>query len=103
MFASRRNGDGIADLYLASLAVNADAASAVGDVINLLRPDMIMFLRAAAGGQARFGQALVADGGIAMRKPLADFPAVFGGKRRDFVEIFYIHKTDYPQWPGAGS
>jgi hypothetical protein len=44
-----------------------------------------MLLRAAACGQACFGQALVADAGIAMRQEFPYFRAVFGDEGRHLV------------------
>ena len=52
---------------------------------------MEMFLRRAADRQPRLGQALVADGGVAVRQQFADFRAVLGDERRDFIEIFHVH------------
>ena len=91
-----QNGNSIADFDLAGFAIDAHAAGAVGDVIDFLGLDMIMFLRAAAGGQARFSQALFTNAGIAVREQFADFRAVLGDERRNFVEIFDVHKIDLP-------
>ena len=44
------------------------------------------------GGEAGFGEALVANGGIAVGEEFADFGAVFGEEGGDVVEIFYVHK-----------
>ena len=56
---------------------------------------MKMLLRARAGGQSRLGQALIADGGIAVRQQFADFRAVLGDERRDLIQIFDVHKFSF--------
>ena len=95
MLLPRWNRNGITHFHLAGFALNPHAPAAVSDVINFLRPDMVMLLRAAADRQARLSQALVANGGIAMRQQFPDFRAVLGGKRRDLVQILDVHARDY--------
>src|SRR5674476_1192479 len=73
VFVSGRNGDGVPCPHLVRFVFDADFSGAVRDVINLLALGMKMFLRCAADGQARFGETLIADGGVTMREQFADF------------------------------
>jgi hypothetical protein len=91
VFAAGRDGDGVAGFYIARFAFDANPSLAVRDVIYFLGLDVIMFLRARAGRQTRFRQALVADDGIAMRQQFTDFGTVLGNKRCKVVEILDIH------------
>ena len=86
-----RNGDGVPRPDFAQLARDADFSRAVRDEINFFRARMKMFLRARADGQPRLGEALVADGGIAVREEFADFRAVLGDESGDFVEVLDVH------------
>ena len=61
VFQAGRNGDCVTGLHRAFLRVNPYPARAGGDEINLLRARMVMLLRAAAHGQPRFRQALIAN------------------------------------------
>lgn len=63
-----RNRNRVARLHFLSFAVNAQPSGALSDVINFFRLGMIMLLRTAADRHARFGQALIANGRIAMRQ-----------------------------------
>ena len=45
-------------------------------------------------GQARFGETLVADGGVAIGEKFANFRAIFGDERGHSVQIFDFHKID---------
>jgi hypothetical protein len=92
-----QNGDSIASFDVADFTINANAPGAMGDIINFLGLDMIMLLRAAAGGQPRFGQALVANGRIAVREQLPDFRAILGSERHDVVQVFDVHKFGLPK------
>src|SRR5208283_5633832 len=85
------NGNGVAGFYVARFAFDANPSRAVRNVIYFLGLDVIMFLRARAGRQTRFRQALVADDGIAMRQQFTDFRTVLGEKRCKIVEILNIH------------
>lgn len=94
--------DGVAGFDLADFPINAHPPGAVGDAINFLGVNVKMFLRAAARGQARFGQALIANGGIAVREEFADFRPVLGDERRDFVQVPDVHGMDLPD-PESGN
>src|ERR1017187_5656970 len=48
--------------HVLDFLVDTNSSHSVGDVINLLRHDVIMFLCAHAGSQSRLRQTLVADG-----------------------------------------
>jgi len=85
------NGDGICGFDLTQFAFDPNPPRAARDVVDLLGVRMVMLLCAAAHRQARLGQTLVADDGIAIRQQFADFGTVLGDERRDLVEIFYIH------------
>src|SRR5262245_24123108 len=63
----------------------------MSDVINLLGANVVMLLRARAGCQPRFSQALVADDRITMREQFANFPAVLRKKGKHGLEICNIH------------
>jgi len=91
VFAAGRNGNGVTGFHVACFAFDANPSRAVGDVINFLGFDVIMFLRARAGRQTRFRQALVANDGIAMRQQFTDFRTVLRDEGRCFVEIFDVH------------
>jgi hypothetical protein len=91
MFATGRNGNGVAGFNVARFAFDANPSRAVRNVINFLGFDVIMFLRARAGRQTRLRQALVADDGIAMRQQFADFRTVLGDEGRNIAEIFNVH------------
>lgn len=98
-----RDGDGVAFAHVAGLAVDADASGAMGDEIDFLGAGMVMFPGGAADGEAGFGEALVADGGVAMGEQFADFGTVPGDERRLGVEVFDIHKgADTIAESGAG-
>ena len=97
-----RKGDGVPRPDFAQLARDADFSRAVRDEVNFLRARVKMFLRARADGQARLGEALVADGRVAVREQLADLQAVLGDERRHFVGIFYVHKfSSVKNFPAA--
>ena len=51
VFLSRWDGYGVPGPDVAQLALDAHAAAAMGDIINLLGPGMVMFLGAPTGGQ----------------------------------------------------
>ena len=73
MLLAGRNGDGVAGADFAQFTFDANSAGAVGDVIDFFGFGMVMFLSAGAGGKAGFGEALVANGGIAVGEEFADF------------------------------
>src|SRR5256885_16006840 len=76
LFAGR-DCDGVASFDFGKLAFDAHATLAVGDEIDFLGPGVVMLLGAGAGRKASFGQALVADGGIAVGEQFADFRTGF--------------------------
>ena len=86
-----RDGDRVAGFYVAQFGVDAHATGAVGDVVDFFGDAVVMLLRACAGSEAGFGEALVADDGVAMREQFADFGAVLGNEGRDSFKILDIH------------
>ena len=59
---SGENGDGVASDHIANFPFDTDLTGPVGDVVDLLGPQMVVFLGGAANRQPSLGQALVADG-----------------------------------------
>ena len=51
-----------------------------------------MLLRGGTGGQARLGEALVPNSGIAMGQQFPNFRTVFGDKRLSVLKINDFHK-----------
>lgn len=81
VFLPGRNGNGIPSLDLSRLVFDPHASIATSDVIYLLGNPVVMFLGRITRVNARFGQALIPNGGIAMRKQFADFGSVPGLER----------------------
>jgi hypothetical protein len=90
LFAGRYR-DGVAWFDVAQFAFYAHSAGAVRDVIDLLGFWMIMLLRACADRQARLGEALIANRGIAMRQQFANFRSVLRDECRYFGEVLDVH------------
>src|SRR5579863_5637454 len=59
VFLAGRDGDGVIYFYFAGFVFDADFAVAGGDVVDFLGFGMVVFLGAAANGDAGFGEALV--------------------------------------------
>ena len=91
VFPAGRNGNGVTGFNVARFACDANPSRAMRNVINFLGFDVIMFLRARAGRQARFRQALVANDGIAMRQQFTNFRTVLRDEGRNIAEIFNVH------------
>ena len=75
----------------AFLILDAHPAGAVRDVINLFSAAMEMLLRGGARLQARFREALVANGGVSMREQFPNFRTVFGNEWRCGIQVGYVH------------
>src|SRR5688572_517405 len=56
------DGDGVARLHLGHFTFDAHAALAGGDEVDFLRATVVMLQCAATDGDARFGEALIANG-----------------------------------------
>lgn len=85
--------DGVAGFDFARFILDAHAAGACGDVVNLFRYLVIVLLRAATHVETSFGQALQADGAIAMGEEFADLRTILRDEGRDFSQIFNVHKS----------
>ncbi len=91
----RRDGDGVAGLDVAFLRAEAHPAVAVGQVINLLGPDVIVLLRGRTDRQPGFRERLLPHAGVAVREQFADFRAVLGDEGRAMRQGDNIHsRTD---------
>ena len=66
-----------------------------GDEINFFGARMKMFERAAANGNACFGEALIANGGISMREKFTDFRPVFRRENGNVAQIFNVHSEKF--------
>ena len=93
VFLAGRNRHRIAGFHFAKLAFDPHPPGARRDEINFFRSRMVVRLGAAANGQARLRQALVADNRVAVGEQFANFRAVFRDEGRRFVEVFDVHKS----------
>src|SRR5437762_2036625 len=91
MLLSGRNGDRISSDDVAHFGPNPNSPYSGGNIVYFLRFWMVMFLRASAGLNPRFGEALVSNDGIPISQQFANFGAIFRLKRRHLIQISDIH------------
>ena len=87
----RRDGDGVAGLDVPFLRAEAHPAASVGQVINFLRADVIMFLSGCTDRQPGFRERLLTHAGVARREQFADFRSVLGDEGRALRQGDNIH------------
>jgi len=82
---------GVLRTDVAQLAVEFHPARAAEDIVNLLGLRVVVLLRGGADGDGRLGQALVADGRVAIGEQFANLGAVLGGEGRGGGAVDDVH------------